>query len=284
MPLIWGRTSGVILVVGWILGQTWVQAEDSRVAQKKVLVELFTSQGCDYCPEAERTLGMLAEMSDRIIPIAFHVDYFNDPWVDPFSASEHSQRQMAYNNVYQKPKPEEYGLYYTPMLMIDGEQSVNGRDRRGAAAVIRQAFGRKPGVRLQWDMQRVPETNSVQVELQIAARTARAQGRKLLVGVAVVEDRVETYVESGENARKTYVSRYPARRFERQFTTLQSVKPSSLTFELTQRPEWNAERLKVVVFVQDDQTGLIHQADSRPWPLEEVNSPSQTGRKSSPRR
>ena len=48
-------------------------------AARMVLVELFTSQGCDMCPEAERLLGVLAARNSRVVPIAFHVDYFNDP-------------------------------------------------------------------------------------------------------------------------------------------------------------------------------------------------------------
>ena len=43
---------------------------------------------------------------------------------------------MAYNAIYTKPKNAQYGLYYTPMLMIDGEQSVNGRDPEGAEAAV----------------------------------------------------------------------------------------------------------------------------------------------------
>ena len=125
-----------------------VSAADRTEATRMVLVELYTSQGCDMCPTAEKILGALAERDSRIVPIAFHVDYFNDPWKDVFSDPLYSQRQMAYNQIYTKPKNPDYGLYYTPMLMIDGEQSVNGRDPASAQAAIRQALARKPAVRL----------------------------------------------------------------------------------------------------------------------------------------
>jgi hypothetical protein len=35
-------------------------------------------------PAAEKMLGALAEQDRRIVPIAFHVDYFNLPWKDAF--------------------------------------------------------------------------------------------------------------------------------------------------------------------------------------------------------
>ncbi len=121
-------------------------AQDADPMKRMVLVELYTSQGCDMCPTAEKVLGALAGRDPGMVPIAFHVDYFNDPWKDVFSDSLYSQRQMTYNQIYTKPKNAEYGLYYTPMMMIDGEQSVNGRDAAAAEAAIRRARAKKPAV------------------------------------------------------------------------------------------------------------------------------------------
>src|SRR6516164_4192987 len=131
-------------------GTTW--ATEPEEPQRMVLVELYTSQGCDMCPTAEKVLGALAERDRRIVPIAFHVDYFNVPWKDVFSDPLYSRRQMAYNEIYTKPKNSEYGLYYTPMMMIDGEQSVNGRDSASAQAAIRRALARKPAVAIDVDL------------------------------------------------------------------------------------------------------------------------------------
>ena len=77
-----------------------------------------------------------------MVPIALHVDYFNDPWKDPFSDKLYSERQAAYNALYTRPKNPEYGLYYTPMVMVDGLQTVNGRDPGGIQAAVRR---RRPG-------------------------------------------------------------------------------------------------------------------------------------------
>src|SRR6516164_9355868 len=144
----WSRWLAALmfLVVG--AGGAFAQSEarDGPRSNRRVLVELFTSQGCDMCPAAEELLGALAQIDRNIVPIAFHVDYFNDPWKDVFSDPLYGQRQMAYNQLYTKPKNPEYGLYYTPMLMIDGQQSVNGRDAASAETAIRQALGRKPAV------------------------------------------------------------------------------------------------------------------------------------------
>ena len=78
------------------------QGELPGTTKKKVLVELYTSQGCDSCPPASDLLGRLAELGfgpDEIVPVNFHVNYFNEPWADPYSDAVYSRRQWSYNVV-----------------------------------------------------------------------------------------------------------------------------------------------------------------------------------------
>ena len=147
---------------------------ESPATTSKVLVELYTSQGCDMCPRAEELLGALAERNRRIVPIAFHVDYFNEPWKDVFSDPLYSQRQMTYNKLYTRPKNAEYGLYYTPMLMIDGEQSVNGRDPVAAEAAIRRALAKKPAVGLDVVLDVKDDGLSGTAKIEVTSRSPRA--------------------------------------------------------------------------------------------------------------
>ena len=88
--------AGVIMAIAVGAGHEQAAgAEKSDDSKRLVLVELYTSQGCDMCPEAEKLLGALAEREGKIVPIAFHVDYFNDPWKDVFSDPLYSRRQMT---------------------------------------------------------------------------------------------------------------------------------------------------------------------------------------------
>jgi hypothetical protein len=238
--------------------------EESR-SNRKVLVELYTSQGCDMCPAAETLLGALAERDRRIVPIAFHVDYFNDPWRDVFSDPLYSQRQMAYNRLYTKPKHPDYGLYYTPMLMIDGQQSVNGRDRAAAEAAVRQALSRKPAVQLEVALDLEAPGRSGTATIKVTSRSARAEKSPLLVCAVLREDGVVTGVASGENAGKSLVARFPARQTKYEFIELDSNSPATQRFTFAIKPAWNPQNLRLAVFVQDKRTGVVHQAADLPW-------------------
>src|SRR5262249_27526695 len=157
-------------------GEVFAQAEpreDSK-SSRKVLVELYTSQGCDMCPTAEKLLGALAERDRRVVPIAFHVDYFNDPWKDVFSDALYSQRQMVYNQLYKTPKPPVYALSSPPMLMTAGEQADRGRARPSAGGATRHALARNPAVGLDVALELEGNGLSATATVQVTSRSPRA--------------------------------------------------------------------------------------------------------------
>ncbi len=129
-----------LALAGTVLAQ---EKSDSSKPPKKVLVELYTSQGCNSCPSANDFLGQLARLGfgpDKIVPVAFHVDYFNEPWADPFSNKDYSRRELAYNSVQKRND-----LYFTPMMMVDGRTPMLGSNRPEATKAIKAALKEKPG-------------------------------------------------------------------------------------------------------------------------------------------
>jgi hypothetical protein len=258
------------------LGRDAVGQDTGRrdAPRRAVLVELYTSQGCDMCPTAEKILGNLAEGNRKIVPVAFHVDYFNDPWKDVFSDPLYSQRQMTYNNIYKGPKNPDYGLYYTPMLMIDGVETVNGRDAASAEAAIRRALAKKPAVGLQVAVDVKPGGLSGSAEIKVTSLSARTEKTPLLACAVLREDGVVTDIPSGENKGKSLVARFPARVTKYEFIELDGKSPRTQRLQFDVGPTWNQKNLRLAVFIQDKRTGEVHQAVDLPWKPTATDAPS----------
>ncbi len=96
-----------------------------------VVVELYTSEGCDSCPPADRWLSKtVAERSKdaAFIPLAFHVDYWDYiGWKDPFAQPAFTQRQSAL-----AASGGATGVY-TPQIFVNGKDD---RSWTGGAARI----------------------------------------------------------------------------------------------------------------------------------------------------
>jgi hypothetical protein len=82
------------------------------------LVELFSSEGCSSCPPAEEWFADIQKSSKlwiEYVPVAFHVDYWNRPWKDPFSSLENTARQGNYAKIWRSRS-------YTPCFAFNGKE------------------------------------------------------------------------------------------------------------------------------------------------------------------
>src|SRR5678815_1066718 len=91
-------TVSLAAMMALTLGGAEAQQCAAKSAEKTVaLVELYTSEGCDSCPPADRWLSSLGPKGfapDRVVPIALHVDYWDYiGWKDPYARQAHSARQ-----------------------------------------------------------------------------------------------------------------------------------------------------------------------------------------------
>lgn len=99
------------------------------------VLELFTSEGCSSCPPADRLLPKLANGNSQIIPLSFHVDYWNYlGWTDPFSQAGFSERQRNYVRQFRLESA------YTPQLVINGKYELVGSDQAAALAAIQSVL------------------------------------------------------------------------------------------------------------------------------------------------
>jgi hypothetical protein len=105
-------------------------------AERPVVVELFTSEGCSSCPPADAFLTELAHGRRDVLPLAFHVTYWNSlGWRDPFSLEAATSRQSTYGARFGDGS-------YTPEMVVDGTKGLVGSERGTAEAAISAAQSR----------------------------------------------------------------------------------------------------------------------------------------------
>lgn len=181
-----------------LLALAVLSAPAAVAAERPVVVELFTSQGCSSCSPAD---ALLAALADRpgVLPLAFHVDYWNRlGWTDPFSSAWATARQSAYAAQMGSSQ------VYTPQAVVDGGRDVVGSDREAMDSAIADARS-DPSVPL--------ALTASDSALQVAVDPAAPADAVLwLVGF---DDRHETPVRRGENAGRTLVDRNVVRSLTR---------------------------------------------------------------------
>ena len=114
------------------------------VAGVPVVMELFTNNDCPACDQAESELNRLTTTQPvpgiRVIPLAFHVDFYGGPTkTDPYVLPAATQRQQTYDSAR--------GRVYTPQAIVDGDREFEGgSDGTARQAIAAAAMRGKVGV------------------------------------------------------------------------------------------------------------------------------------------
>jgi hypothetical protein len=87
---------------------------DPAAPRAGTLVELYTSQGCNSCPPANKLVGKLADR-DGVVVLTFPVDYWDSlGWKDTFGSHAFTERQRAYATARGDDQ------VYTPQVVVNG--------------------------------------------------------------------------------------------------------------------------------------------------------------------
>jgi hypothetical protein len=105
----------------------------AAAAERPVVVELFTSQGCSSCPPANAYLNELSKQRSDVLALAFHVTYWDYlGWKDPFSLQTATDRQARYGQRFGDGS-------YTPEIVVDGGTGLVGSYREDVNSAIAKA-------------------------------------------------------------------------------------------------------------------------------------------------
>lgn len=243
----WLFTVISVLVAGALLAITrpgHKKMPDNPVKQTDkgfALMELFTSQGCNSCPSADALLGKYAEKDDsNIIPIAFHVDYWNRlGWTDSFSNHQYALRQEKYDADYL------HADVYTPQLIINGEKEMLGSDKSEIKKAVSNALNETPSVKIA--IKNISENDrSINVVYTLDGNISNAT-----LYTVLIQHTAFTHIKAGENNGVKLMNYNVARDFNSIAAT------ASGNTNLLLPPGIDSKEFSVVLFVQNNISGKI---------------------------
>ena len=213
-----------------------------------IVMELFTSQGCSSCPEADRILGKYAVKKDpQIFPLAFHVDYWNRlGWVDSFSNITYTKRQQEY--------AEKLGLQsvYTPQIILNGYKELVGSEESRIAGLVNELSKEKNSTVL-----KITNLTNIGSQVMIDYSLNHQLSQHSING-ALVQGNAITRIRAGENKGMTLPNYNVVRDFSRNAL---SGTTGRIRLQIPKGFEPNG--FSVILFVQDEVTGKITAAEKK---------------------
>jgi hypothetical protein len=162
-------------------------------AVRTPLVELYTAEGCNQCPPADRWLGTLTRSGGDVAALAFHVDYWNeDGWVDPFSHADYTRRQS-----YRVRLAHQQALV-TPQVMVGADATVDWRTPATVNRVLKAARHGAPEVELALTGTVVGDRAELQLSARPTAAAAKPQAAPML-WLALYQECADSRITAGEN-------------------------------------------------------------------------------------
>jgi hypothetical protein len=150
------------------------------------VVELYTSEGCNSCPPADRWLSTLRGRPE-VISLAFHVDYWDYiGWKDRFASAAFSERQRS------RARTAGASFVYTPQVIADDADFSAWR--RGGA--LPRPHAAEAGVRVR--LESAPPA-AAGIEARLSASLDVGAARQAVAWIALLEDGLASEVKAGEN-------------------------------------------------------------------------------------
>lgn len=181
-------------------------AHAGQAARPLGVVELFTSQGCNSCPPADKVLGELADRDD-VIALSYHVDYWDYlGWKDAMASPDNTERQQTYALSLEKAS------VYTPQAIINGQRDVNGARRDTVLSALDGMSGRAGGLPVTMALRDTGDSIVIDAGDMPATTAATPLNAHLLLIDFTARQSVA--IRSGENGGKTFEYRNAVKRIQ----------------------------------------------------------------------
>ena len=251
--LTWALAAAVGASPMLLHAQCRAQSADHQVA----VFELYTSEGCDSCPPADRWFSALGRSNDasQEVALAFHVDYWDRlGWRDRFGNAAYTERQ------HEQATRQRAAFVYTPQVLLQGHDFTGWRKPGEAAAQIAAVNTRAPRAHI--DVVAAPaegRATAVDVHVRITEARDRAQAT---IGVALLQDDLASEVKAGENAGKRLAHDHVVRQWRADALRFDASGEASERLVLPLPND--AGPLSVAVLVENEASGGVLQAVAMP--------------------
>lgn len=224
-------------------GQTKSNTKTNSKSNAIVVLELFTSQGCSSCPPADKILAYyVLKNNPKIIPLAFHVDYWNYlGWKDPFSKAEFSSRQREYAQNFDTDN------IYTPQLIINGKHEIIGSNESGIEKLVNQELNLNSEVSLD-----ITSATIIGNQLLVNWKTNSLE-KNVNINIVLVKKKEFTQIKRGENSGLKQTSYNVVFDFKEQALYANNKNKVFLDFNDT----WKIDDFIVVAYLQKNHKGAI---------------------------
>jgi hypothetical protein len=250
----WRALFVAVLIPAWSM-PVYADCQAHSPNHSTALIELYTSEGCDSCPPADRWFSSLSkqQLGDRAVALALHVDYWDRlGWRDRFGSAGFSQRQR------EESARSGGEFVYTPQVLLQGrdfaqwqtgaafEQAIAAVNARPARAVLDLAA--HPG-----------EGNKVDVDLSAQVTDPRERA-DAVVALALVQSGLASDVKAGENAGKRLQHDHVVRQWRPIALNSSGAGSAKLSLVLPA----DSGPLSVVVLAENARTGDVLQVVELP--------------------
>ncbi len=245
---IWTK-SAVLLSVFFVSIAGFAGQQIKSGEYKSSVVELYTSEGCSSCPPADEFLSRLGktEEADQIIPLAFHVDYWDYiGWKDPYARAGYTERQRVVARANSQQS------IYTPEFVVDGAEARGGSKIAGKVSATHQSLTEADITLYLADV----DDGKLMARVSIENLTYTGSDTPE-VYLAVYENNLSSSVDAGENRGRSLKHDYVVRYISPPEQTLSGQRHQ---FSVPLEAGWNHSALGVAAVVKLQQSGRTLQA------------------------
>jgi hypothetical protein len=203
-------TRPLVLLAFLMTPQAWAACSAQSDEKTAALVELYTSEGCNSCPPADRWLSGLGERGyapSRVVPLSLHVDYWDYiGWKDPYARPDFSGRQRKLTQA------QRLAFVYTPQVVLQGRDFRAWHRPPDFDAAVERINAQPARARISLVIERlVPGAMTVHVRADLLERSHLKDAALYL---ASYENRLSSKVTAGENSGRTLKHDYVVLQWE----------------------------------------------------------------------